>query len=149
MDRDAIALLMSHSGLILDLVIAPSMLFRKTRWIAASFVTFFHFSNKIVFGIGIFPWMMLGTTTIFFDFDWPFKLFKIPQAQLAALPNPRALPLHIRCTLTDFLQLDCTSCLRSRFLVCSRFSKSSRRCCITATRIKCCGASRDFDSRGE
>lgn len=38
-----------------------------TRPLITPFVCSFHLLNKIIFNIGIFPWMMLASTTIFFS----------------------------------------------------------------------------------
>lgn len=62
-------LLMSYSGLLLDLLLVPALLWRKTR-LAALFVgASFHILNSQIFTIGIFPWFMLLATVIYFDPD--------------------------------------------------------------------------------
>lgn len=65
---------MSYGGVIYDLIIAELLLFKKTLPIGIALSVFFHCSNKIVFNIGIFPWMMLASTTFYFSPDWPRKV---------------------------------------------------------------------------
>jgi vitamin K-dependent gamma-carboxylase len=63
--------LFSYGGLLLDLLIVPFLLWRRTRLFAFAAVVFFHVMNSQLFNIGIFPWLALGATTIFFAPDWP------------------------------------------------------------------------------
>lgn len=48
--------------------------FKKTFWLAVLLTCFFHSMNKILFNIGIFPYVMMASTTLFFAPDWPRKL---------------------------------------------------------------------------
>jgi vitamin K-dependent gamma-carboxylase len=66
----------SYSGLFLDLFALPLLLIRKTRpWMALALV-FFHFTNDQLFSIGIFPWFMIATLTIFLPPSWPGDLYR-------------------------------------------------------------------------
>ena len=56
-------------GLLLDLLVVPLLLWRRTRIFALVGAVFFHLINAVIFDIGIFPWMMLGTLLIFFPPD--------------------------------------------------------------------------------
>ncbi|MFK7981361.1 MAG: HTTM domain-containing protein [Saprospiraceae bacterium] len=60
----------SYSGLLLDLLIVPALLWKRTRLFAFIAITLFHLTNAQLFQIGIFPWMMIAVTTIFFEPDW-------------------------------------------------------------------------------
>jgi vitamin K-dependent gamma-carboxylase len=64
----------AYGGLLFDLLIVPAILWRKTRWPALAAAAFFHLANARLFPIGIFPWLMLGATTIFLPPDWPRQL---------------------------------------------------------------------------
>ncbi len=66
-------LVMSYSGLLLDLLIIPFLLIRRTRIWAFLIGLLFHLMNARLFTIGIFPWFMIASTTLFFDPDWPRK----------------------------------------------------------------------------
>jgi vitamin K-dependent gamma-carboxylase len=68
--------LFTYGGLLLDLFIVPFLLWRRTRLLAFSAVVFFHVMNSKLFNIGIFPWLALGATTIFFAPDWPRRAFE-------------------------------------------------------------------------
>jgi vitamin K-dependent gamma-carboxylase len=66
----------SYSGLLLDLLALPLLLYRKTRpWIALALV-FFHFTNDRLFTIGIFPWFMIAALTIFLPASWPKDIYR-------------------------------------------------------------------------
>ena len=56
---------------LLHLVGAPLLFFRKTRLFVFSLYALFHLSNAMIFSIGIFPWMTLCATTLFFAPNWP------------------------------------------------------------------------------
>jgi vitamin K-dependent gamma-carboxylase len=56
-------------GLLLDLLVVPALLWRRTRVLAFCAVAAFHLLNSQLFRIGIFPWLMLGATLIFFPPD--------------------------------------------------------------------------------
>ena len=56
-------------GLLLDLFVIPCLLWRRTRIPALCAVALFHDMNSVLFQIGIFPWLMLGATFIFFPPD--------------------------------------------------------------------------------
>lgn len=53
-------------GLVLDLLIVPALLWPRTRLLAFAAAASFHLLNSQLFRIGIFPWLMLGATFIFF-----------------------------------------------------------------------------------
>ncbi len=67
----------AYGGLLLDLLAAPLLLWRKTRPFAFLVVVLFHLTNARLFSIGIFPWFMIAATTIYFEPDWCKRL--IPQ----------------------------------------------------------------------
>lgn len=60
----------SYGGLIYDLLVAPMLLFKRTRALAFCLSLSFHLTNYYLFNIGVFPWFMIGVTTIFFEPDW-------------------------------------------------------------------------------
>jgi vitamin K-dependent gamma-carboxylase len=55
-----------YGGLLLDLSALPMLLWRRTRKLAFVLLTTFHLMNAQLFTIGIFPWMMLAATLVFF-----------------------------------------------------------------------------------
>ena len=69
-----IAYLFSWFGCIYDLFIVFFLLFRKTRSIAYLFVVVFHFVTWFLLPIGIFPWVMIVSTLIFFSPEFHEKI---------------------------------------------------------------------------
>lgn len=61
----------TYAGLLYDLIIVPLLLYKKTRPFGFMLTLSFHLTNYYLFNIGIFPWFMITSTTIFFDTDWP------------------------------------------------------------------------------
>lgn len=53
-------------GIIFDFVVIPMLLFRPTRWLAFAGFVFFNLFNSVVFHIGIFPFLMIGSSVLFF-----------------------------------------------------------------------------------
>jgi vitamin K-dependent gamma-carboxylase len=68
------AYFMSYGGIAYDLMVGPLLLFRRTLKLGLLSTLFFHLSNKAVFNIGIFPWLMIASTTLFFSPEWPRRL---------------------------------------------------------------------------
>ncbi len=56
-------------GLMLDLLVVPLLLWRRTRPFAFVAAIVFNLINAVIFDIGIFPWLMLGALLIFFPPD--------------------------------------------------------------------------------
>ena len=56
-------------GLMLDLLVVPLLLWRRTRMFAFVAAIAFNLINAVIFDIGIFPWLMLGALLIFFPPD--------------------------------------------------------------------------------
>jgi hypothetical protein len=71
-----LALIFSYGGLLLDLFVVPLLLWRRTRPFAFAAAVAFHLCNALMFKIGIFPWFMIAATTLFFEPDWPRRLFR-------------------------------------------------------------------------
>lgn len=65
---------MTYGALVLDLAVVWLLLCRPTRLAAFAVVTCFHLLNVWLFGLYIFPWLMIAATTIFFDPSWPEDL---------------------------------------------------------------------------
>jgi len=74
LDIRSLALILTWGGLLFDLLIVPALLWRRTRVPAFLLAIAFHLSNSLLFSIHIFPWLMIGATTLFFPPDWPRQL---------------------------------------------------------------------------
>ena len=64
----------AYGGLALDLLAWPLLSFRRTRELTFLALCSFHVMNAMLFNIGIFPWLMIALTTIFFEPGWPRRL---------------------------------------------------------------------------
>ncbi|HEY8376172.1 MAG TPA: HTTM domain-containing protein [Nannocystis sp.] len=85
----------SYGGLVFDLLVVPALLWPRTRPIAYALTLCFHLTNAYTFSIGIFPWLMIAATTIFFSPDWPRRVRDRVGAWLGAVPidpPPRLAP---------------------------------------------------------
>jgi hypothetical protein len=88
-----------YGGFTLDLLIAPALLWRRTRLPAFVIVTFFHLMNAVMFNIGIFPWFMIVATTLFFEPNWirkvSVKLFgpTLQKKRFLRTSSPIVLPI--------------------------------------------------------
>ncbi len=90
----ATAYAFAWGGLALDLLIVPALLWSRSRPWAYGAAVAFHLLNAVIWEIGIFPWLMIGATTIFFAPDWPRRLagcVPVPMPGRAAPPPPRLL----------------------------------------------------------
>ncbi len=67
----------SYTGLIYDLAIPFLLLFKKTRVFAFAMVVVFHVLTRILFPIGMFPYIMIVSALIFFDGQVHHKILKI------------------------------------------------------------------------
>ncbi|MGV7221094.1 MAG: HTTM domain-containing protein [Nitrospinales bacterium] len=65
----------SYGGLIFDLAIGFLLINKKTRLLAIFFLLIFNITNSFLFSIGVFPFLMIGATIIFFEPETPRKLF--------------------------------------------------------------------------
>jgi len=74
--KEPVAWFMAYGGLILDLTAAFFMLGKKTRKYTFAAVVFFHFTNLLIFNIGIFPWLSVALTALFFPADFPLTIIE-------------------------------------------------------------------------
>lgn len=92
MDYDGVAYLFSWFGAIYDLFIVFFLMNKKTRLVAYFFVILFHVVTRILFPIGMFPYIMIFSTLIFFSegfhkkiihtlMIWKSYLIKFPNSQ--------------------------------------------------------------------
>lgn len=68
--EEPVVMLMTYGALALDLLVVLFLLVsRKTRPFAYGAAVAFHFMNSRLFNIGIFPWLMIAGTAVFFPPD--------------------------------------------------------------------------------
>lgn len=68
------ALLFSWAGMLFDITIPLWLSLKSTRKYAYFFVIIFHVLTRILFEIGVFPWIMILFTTIYFEPNWPYVI---------------------------------------------------------------------------
>lgn len=67
---------MAYGGLLLDLTVVFFLIIRKTRPWAFAAVLFFHLMNHLVFNIGIFPFLSVALTALYFPPGFPMHLYE-------------------------------------------------------------------------
>ncbi|MDQ3304311.1 MAG: HTTM domain-containing protein [Actinomycetota bacterium] len=72
--------LFSYGGLLLDLLIVPLLLWRRTRLFAFAFVLAFHLANAQMFTIGVFPYLAIAATALFLPPSWPRRFAEFPRS---------------------------------------------------------------------
>lgn len=70
------AFLFSWAGCLYDLFIVFFLLWNRTRQVAYCFVIGFHLLTWYLFPIGVFPWVMIGCTLLFFSAGWHANILK-------------------------------------------------------------------------
>ena len=64
----------AYGVIVLHIIGAPLLLWKRTRLFIFIVYACFHLLNHFTFSIGIFPWLTLAATSVFFDPDWPKQL---------------------------------------------------------------------------
>lgn len=94
LDSPAVALAASYGVVALHLIGAPLLLWRPARLPVFFCYLLFHLANSILFQIGLFPWLTIIGTLIFFEPDWPRRVWSrlSPNRQSHPPEIPRASP---------------------------------------------------------
>lgn len=88
--HDWVILLACWGVIALHILGAPLLLWSRTRLPVFVIYCCFHVANSIFFNIGIFPWLTIAVTTIFFAPDWPGQLIaRITRRPLPVVPVGR------------------------------------------------------------
>lgn len=85
----------SYFAIAVHILGAPLLLWKKTRFWVFWFYVFFHLMNAWLWNIGIFPWLTIAGTLMFFEPSWPRQLWawlrspgwRIPAAPPAPSPT--------------------------------------------------------------
>ena len=99
-------------GMLFDLLIVPALLWPKTRWIAFLVAVGFNFTNDNLFEIGIFPWMMIAGSALYFDPSWPRRIFNRWPDPTGIVSHVSAHPRRITALLTLYMAVQCLLPLR-------------------------------------
>ena len=78
------------AGALFDCLVVPFLLWRRTRLAAWLVLVVFHVCTWALFPIGVFPWLMIGAATVFFEPDWPRRLLA-RTGRRVAVPRVRAV----------------------------------------------------------
>jgi len=104
-----VSLVAAYGVILLHLLGAPLLLFRRTRFAVFVLYVGFHLATSILFRIGMFSWLTLAGTLMFFDPDWPRTIWRrlnggadraLTVNELGGLPRP--LPTATFVLLTAF-----------------------------------------------
>ncbi len=74
--EDWVVAIAAYGVIALHIIGAPLLLFRRTRLYVTAVYFAFHLMNHFMFQIGIFPWLTMAGTMMFFDPDWPRQLWR-------------------------------------------------------------------------
>lgn len=74
---DWVILTASWGVIALHVLGAPLLLWRRTRLPVFLIYCAFHCANAWFFNIGIFPWLTIAASTIFFAPDWPARMWSL------------------------------------------------------------------------
>lgn len=81
---------MSWSGMLYDLCIPFLLLYKKTRGFAFVLVVIFHVFTRVLFPIGMFPYVMIVSALIFFDANFHNKIISYSK-KLLRIPSAKAI----------------------------------------------------------
>jgi hypothetical protein len=84
---EGVAQFVAWAGIFFDFLVIPMLIWRRTRWLAVAASVLFHLFNSVVFQIGGFPYLMLGSLVFFFPPEASRKRF----FKKKETPSPTAL----------------------------------------------------------
>lgn len=106
--QEGVVYLLAYGALLLDLLMAPALLWKRSRPYAFGAACLFHLLNWQFFTIGIFPFLMIAATTLFFPPEWPRALVArirprptTPETELQPMTGivGTALPFRIQAAM--------------------------------------------------
>jgi vitamin K-dependent gamma-carboxylase len=77
----------TYGGLLLDLLVVPLLIWKRTRLVAFMAAAGFHVLNSRLFNIGVFPWLAIASTACFFPASWFDSVFRFLHVSLEGDPN--------------------------------------------------------------
>jgi hypothetical protein len=109
---------MSWATIVFELTIVALLLWQRTRWLAYPMLVAFHLLTLKLFHIGMFPWIMIVMTTLFFPPDWPRRWWPqrhdVPPSSPATRTAPPPWRRRVGLTLAlIYLAIQCAVPLRS------------------------------------
>jgi hypothetical protein len=109
---------LSWATIVFELTIIAFLLWHRTRWLAYPALVAFHLLTLKLFHIGMFPWIMIVMTTLFFPPHWPRRWWPQRPGMPISLPAMQLAPppwrQWARLTLAlIYLAIQCAVPLRS------------------------------------
>ncbi|MAE66358.1 MAG: hypothetical protein CMJ18_18975 [Phycisphaeraceae bacterium] len=71
----------TYGFIVLDLFLAPLLMWRRTRGIAYFLAVAYHLVIASFFNAGVYPWFMIGALTIFFCPSWPRRSLSLAEVE--------------------------------------------------------------------
>jgi vitamin K-dependent gamma-carboxylase-like protein len=106
-----------YGGLLLDLLIVPLLLWRRTRLFALFAAIVFNLMNAMLFSIGIFPWFMLAVSVIFFPPDLMRRFVRALKSQgYSGIEPPPEKPVVETPSLSDGENCDSLSARQKKIV---------------------------------
>lgn len=99
MQQDWFHYAMSWSGMLYDLLIPFFLLYKRTRFVAFIMVIFFHVFTRVLFPIGMFPFVMIVSALIFFDASFHHKIIQKIKSLLGFI-SAKAQPIAFKSVYT-------------------------------------------------
>jgi len=93
LDAEPLIWYFAYGGIVYDLTIGFLLLFDRTFKFAIAASIYFHLLNKLIMNIGIFPWVMLASLTLFLRSDWPRHTVALVRRSFQVLVPPNATSL--------------------------------------------------------
>ena len=91
LDEPWFALGASWAGAGFDLLVVPALCWKRTRPFAWLAIVVFHVFTWRLFPIGVFPWLMIAASTVFFAPDWPPPVPRVRRARFVDRRDRRRL----------------------------------------------------------
>jgi hypothetical protein len=87
---------MSWASVVFELTVVFFLLWRRTRGWAYGLLVGFHLLTLLLFPIGMFPWIMMLVTTLFFAPTWPRRWLRRGWPAVCPTPVPTSGPRSLR-----------------------------------------------------
>ena len=92
---------MSWGGMFYDLLIPFLLLYRPTRMFGFLLVVFFHLFTKVLFPIGMFPYIMIIGSLIFFEAEFHFKILNFIKKFLSSISLLKKVLIKYKSHVVD------------------------------------------------
>ncbi len=94
MDETWFIAMAAYGSIALHVLGAPLLLLKRTRMMVFAAYCGFHFLNHSMFNIGIFPWLTVAGTLLFFEPDWPIRIQQRLRQGIARRTASRQSPAY-------------------------------------------------------